>query len=92
VPRASSVVPCCHCNTKLTRFEDIEAWQAARELCIAIHDVTSAGAFSKTYALKDQIDRAAGSVMDNIAEGFDGGADPEFIRFLGYAQRSCSEV
>jgi len=67
----------------ITRFEDIEAWQAARELCQAVAAVMSKGEFAKSYALKDQIDRSSGSAMDNIAEGFDGGSDPEFIRFLG---------
>jgi len=77
---------------KITRFEDIEAWQVARELCGAVHAVTSKGSFVTQYAIKDQIDRASGSVMDNIAEGFDGGSNAEFARFLAYAQRSCSEV
>lgn len=54
--------------------------------------MVSKGQFARSYALKDQIDRSAGSVMDNIAEGFDGGSNAEFSRFLGYAQRSCSEV
>jgi four helix bundle protein len=76
----------------ITRFEDIEAWQMARELCRSVHAVTSVGEFNKSYALRDQLDRSSGSAMDNIAEGFDGGSNPEFIRFLGYAQRSCSEV
>ena len=77
---------------KITRFEDIDAWRFARKLCCAVHAVTSQGAFAKAFALRDQIDRASGSVMDNIAEGFDGGSDAEFIRFMGYSQRSCSEV
>lgn len=47
---------------------------------------------SKDFALKDQIWRAAGSVMDNIAEGFDDSSSKEFVKFLGYSQRSCSEV
>ncbi len=76
----------------IKRFEDIEAWQMARELCHAIHKVISGGELSRSYALRDQMDRSSGSAMDNIAEGFDGGSDQEFIRFLGYAQRSCSEV
>jgi four helix bundle protein len=50
------------------------------------------GQFSKDFGLKDQIWRAAGSAMDNIAEGFDDMSTKEFIRFLGYALRSCSEV
>jgi four helix bundle protein len=74
------------------RFEDIEAWQLARQLCGRIHERCSSGAFARDFALRDQIDRASGSVMDNIAEGFDGGSHAEFARFLSYAQRSCTEV
>lgn len=77
---------------KIEKFEDIEAWQEARVLCRMVYEVISVGDFAKSYAIKDQIDRSSGSVMDNIAEGFDGGSNPEFIRFLGYAQRSASEV
>lgn len=77
---------------KITRFEDIEAWQVSRELCRSVQRVIGSGEFAKNYALKDQIDRASGSVMDNIAEGFNGGSTAEFIRFLCYAQRSCLEV
>ena len=77
---------------KIEKFEDVEAWQVARELCQEVYIVISAGEFSRSFALRDQIDRSSGSVMDNISEGFDSGTDPEFIRFLGYAQRSSSEV
>jgi four helix bundle protein len=57
-----------------------------------IWDLIASGSFSKDFALIDQINRAAGSVMDNIAEGFDGGSNAEFARFLSYTQRSCSEI
>jgi len=77
---------------KINRFEDVEAWQVARTLCGAVYEVINKGDFTKSFALRDQIDRSSGSVMDNIAEGFDSGTDPEFIRFLSYAQRSSSEV
>ena len=77
---------------KITKFEDIEAWQSARLLAHNVYQASIKGNFSKDWSLKDQINRAAGSSMDNIAEGFDGGSNAEFIRFLGYAQRSCSEV
>ena len=73
-------------------FEEIDAWQVARKLNQEIWEVIQSGAFGKDYALVDQINRAAGSIMDNIAEGFDGGSKAEFARFLSYAQRSCSEV
>ena len=78
--------------TAIRRFEEIEAWQLARQLARDIHAVCAKGSFSKDWALRDQIDRSSGSVMDNIAEGFDGWSHPEFARFLGYAQRSCTEV
>lgn len=77
---------------KIERFEDIEGWQMARELTKMVYDLTRKGDFSRDYGLKDQIQRASGSIMHNIAEGFDGGSNAEFIKFLRYSQRSCSEV
>ena len=77
---------------KIEKFEDIEGWQEARKLCQMVHKISSQGDFARRYALRDQIDRSSGSVMDNIAEGFDGGSNPEFVWFLAYAQRSASEV
>jgi len=77
---------------KITRFEEIEAWQMARSLTDQIYQATRSGLFSKDYGLKDQTCRAAVSIMGNIAEGFDAGSRAEFARFLGYAQRSCSEL
>ena len=76
----------------IERFEDIEGWKMARVLTNLVYDVATTGAFSRDFALKDQITRSAGSSMHNIAEGFDGGSNTEFIRFLRYAQRSCTEV
>lgn len=75
-----------------TTFEEIEAWQAARLLNQKIWQIIKSGSFGKDFALSDQLNRAAGSTMDNIAEGFDGGSPAEFARFLSYTQRSCSEV
>lgn len=76
----------------ITRFEDIEGWKLARELTRMVYEATRQASFSKDYGLKDQIQRASGSVMHNIAEGFDSGSNAEFARFLRYAQRSCTEV
>ena len=73
-------------------FEDIEAWQISRQLSSAIFNIANSTALSKDYGLKDQINRSSGSVMDNIAEGFDRGGSFEFIQFLGYAKGSCGEV
>jgi len=77
---------------KITRFEDIEAWKLGRELSRRIYEVVNGTKFSKDYGLRDQICRASVSVMSNIAEGFNAGSNAEFTRFLGYAQRSCSEL
>jgi four helix bundle protein len=74
------------------RFEELPCWNKARELCRAISDLLNLGEFRKDFSMRDQMWRAAGSVMDNIAEGFDDGSTRELIRFLGYSQRSCSEV
>jgi four helix bundle protein len=76
----------------IRRFEDIEGWQSARELTRQVYAVAHCGEFSRDFGLRDQITRAAGSTMHNIAEGFDGGSNPEFIKFLRYSQRSCSEI
>ena len=77
---------------KIEKFEDIEAWQLARELTRRVYRLTRKALFSKDYGLKKQIQDAAGSSMHNIAEGFDSESNSEFIRFLRYAKRSCSEV
>jgi four helix bundle protein len=77
---------------KITQFEDIQAWQLARQLTRAIYAASERGPFAKDFGLRDQIRRAAGSVMHNIAEGFDAGSNPEFKRFSQYAQRSATEV
>jgi four helix bundle protein len=77
---------------KIERFEDIEAWQLARELTRKVYRMTKKQGFAKDFELKRQIQAAAGSSMHNIAEGFDSETNAEFIRFLRYAKRSCSEV
>ena len=74
------------------RFEELPVWQAARDLCQEVFKILTMTNLGRDFALKDQIWRATGSVMDNIAEGFDDGSNKEFLRFLGYAQRSCGEV
>lgn len=76
----------------IKRFEDIESWQLARELTRMVYQLTENEKIGRDFGLKDQITRAAGSVMHNIAEGFDAGTNPEFIRFLRFAKRSATEV
>ena len=77
---------------KIERFEDIEAWQLARELARKVYSLTKKSEFARDYGLKGQIQDAAGSTMHNTAEGFDSESNPEFVRFLRYAKRSCTEV
>lgn len=72
-------------------FEDIESWKLARELCKKTGRLIDDGRFKRSYRLIDQIDGSSGSVMDNIAEGFERGTRKEFITFLGYAKGSCGE-
>lgn len=74
------------------KFEELPCWQKTRELCKAVSKLTNKAKFQKDTNLKERIWKVAGSAMDNIAEGFDDGSSREFIRFLGYSQRSCGEV
>ncbi len=77
---------------KIERFEDLQSWQKARQLANSIYDLTEHLKFAKDFRLSAQIQDAASSVMHNIAEGFDSGTHPEFIRFLKISRRSASEV
>ena len=78
--------------SKVDKFEDLIAWQKARELTKRIYEVTRQGDFAKDFGLKDQIQRAAVSMMSNIAEGFERGGRAEFHQFLSTAKASCAEV
>lgn len=74
------------------KIEEIEAWVKARELASKVWAASGQGQFAKDFGLKDQINRAAGSVMDNIAEGFGRGGNKEFSNFLGISRGSAQEV
>lgn len=74
------------------RFEDLIAWQKARQLTADNYRITVNGPFARDFGLRDQIQRAAVSVMSNIAEGFDRGSRAEFHQFLVIAKASCAEV
>ncbi|MGF1484418.1 MAG: four helix bundle protein [Opitutales bacterium] len=76
----------------IERFEDLKCWRAARELCRKIYSVSQEGNFSRDFTLCEQMRRAAISAVSNIADGFDSGSEREFLRFLRYSQRSCSEI
>ena len=73
----------------IERFEDIIAWQKAKELTIQIYKIFGE---SKDFAFRDQIQRASVSVMNNIAEGFERKSNNEFRHFLYIAKGSCGEV
>ena len=74
------------------KFEDLEVWKQGRILSKEIHGITRFPEFSKDYSLKDQIGRASGSVMDNIAEGFERSGNKEFKQFLYISKGSNGEV
>ena len=74
------------------RFEDIEAWRHARTLCGEIYRISGRGPFAKDFALRDQMRRSSGSIMSNIAEGFERSGSREFIQFLAIAKGSAGEV
>jgi four helix bundle protein len=76
----------------ITRFEEIEAWQTARVLTRQVYEVSSQGNFARDFGLRDQMRRAAVSMMSNIAEGFESATQLLFIKYLGYAKASAGEV
>jgi four helix bundle protein len=77
---------------KITRFEDLEIWQLARELYKFVFKITTNEPFSHDFKFKDQMRASSGSVSDNIAEGFERGGNKEFIQFLSVAKGSCGET
>ncbi|QYH38995.1 MULTISPECIES: four helix bundle protein [Algoriphagus] len=77
---------------KIARFEDLEIWKEARELSKLIKSFTKKSEFSRDYKLSSQINSSSGSVMDNVAEGFDRDGNKEFIQFLSIARGSNAET
>jgi len=77
--------------SKIKRFEDLIAWQKARDLTKEIYTITRQGDFAQDYGLSGQIQRAAVSIMSNVAEGFERGGRGEFQQFLTIAKASCAE-
>lgn len=77
---------------KIDCFEDLEVWQQARQFAREIYRLTEKENFSKEYRFKEQIKSSSGSVMDNIAEGFERGGNKELIQFLFIAKGSCGET
>ena len=77
--------------SQIKRFEDLIAWQKARALTKAVYLITSQSVFARDFGLSGQIQRAAVSIMSNIAEGFERDSKAEFHRFLSIAKASCAE-
>ena len=77
---------------RITHFEQIEAWKAARQLTSEIYSLTNREVFARDLALQRQMRSCATSVMANIAEGFDSATHPEFSRFLKISRRSATEL
>ena len=77
---------------KVQRFEDLEAWQIARELANQVYKITKQESVCRDFGFVDQIRRAAISIMNNIAEGFERGSNKDFVRFLFIARGSAGEV
>ena len=78
--------------SKVSRFEDLTIFQMARDLCKEVYVITKKGDFRKDSRFVQQIRAAAGSIMDNIAEGYERDGNKEFINFLYIAKGSCGEV
>ena len=76
----------------IDKFEDLDSWKKARELCQYIFELTIKLDFSRDFSLINQIRSSSGSGMDNIAEGFDRGGNKEFIQFLYISNGSLSET
>lgn len=77
---------------KFSKFEEIQAWQKAKDITLAVYQITSNTEFSKDYGLKDQIRRASVSIMANIAEGHGRKTNNEFANFLNISRGSVAEV
>ncbi len=76
----------------INNFEDLEVWRLSRELTNEIYEITKGKVFCRDYGLRDQIRRAAISIMSNISEGYERGGNQELIHFLSIAKGSSGEV
>lgn len=76
----------------IQNFEDLEIWKLSRDICNEIYMIINTTPLEKDYKLKEQINGSSGSIMDNIAEGFERNGNKEFKQFLSIAKGSCGET
>lgn len=76
----------------INTFEELDIWQLGREICQLVSDKFENTSLGKDYELRNQMNRSSGSIMDNIAEGFERNGRKEFIQFLSYSKGSCGEL
>ena len=74
------------------RFEDLEVWKKSRVLSKDVFEIITTGKLATDYRLRDQMNGSSGSIMDNIAEGFERGSKLEFINFLSFSKGSAGEL
>lgn len=77
---------------KIEKFEDIEAWQLSRKICQKIEILFTSTSLGSNFALRNQMEKSSGSIMDNIAEGYGRGGNLEFHNFLSYSKGSAAEL
>ena len=76
----------------IRRFEEIRAWQTARDLTRRVYEISNQGVLARDFGLRNQMRRASVSIMSNIAEGFESDTQQQFIRYLGHAKASAGEL
>lgn len=77
---------------QIKNFEELEIWKIARRLTQEVYTLAQTPELSRDYGLREQMQRAAVSIMSNIAEGFERGGNQEFVQFLYVAKASCGEL
>jgi len=77
---------------RIDRFEDLEVWKLAREICRYIEELFQNTELGSNYKLRNQMEGSSGSIMDNIAEGFGRGGNQEFHNFLSFSKGSSTEL
>lgn len=77
---------------RIEKFEELEVWQKAREICLFVNHLFQTTEIGKNYRLRNQMEGSSGSIMDNIAEGFDRDGNKEFVNFLSFSKGSVSEL